>query len=214
MKYVSMLTLPLLLVLSGCAGKAMNENQCLVADWRTAGFEDGSMGRNEQWLGRRAEACAEYGVTPDMDQYLMGRAQGLESYCEPRRAFDLGVRGGRYNNVCPAHLADPFQNALQDGRGLRERRYELGQIENALNSAHTTIQALDNDIIANTLTLATAPEMTNQARIDYALSIKNMAEQRGGLAASIPQMEADLQAARYDLDAFTASIAPKYPGAI
>ncbi|MDG1438310.1 MAG: hypothetical protein P8P98_04985 [Emcibacteraceae bacterium] len=56
--------------------------------------------------------------------------------------------------------------------------------------------------------------MTNQERIDYALDLKNMAEQRGALAASIPQMEADFQAARYDLDAYTASIAPKYPGAI
>ncbi len=213
MRYLIIMIIPVILFLGGCA-KMMNENQCLVADWRTVGYEDGSAGRNEQWLAKRSEACAEYGVAPNMDQYLLGRAQGLEAFCQPRRGFDLGSRGNRYENVCPANLEPAFLNALQDGRGLRDRRAILMDLERAVSSAYADLKTLDEEITANTVTLATAEDMTNQERIDYALDLKNMAEERGRIQSDLPKMEADLEAARYDLDMYVASIAPKYPGAL
>jgi len=192
----------------------MNENQCLVADWRTVGFEDGSQGRGEQWISKRSEACAEYGVTLDLDQYLFGREQGLENFCQPRRGFDMGIRGNRYENVCPRALETDFLVAYQDGRGLSDRRAHVNELEHSISSAYGALEALSDDITAVTVALATENNMTNQQRIDYALDLQNMSEERGRIQASLPQMEADLDAARYDLDSYTASIAPKYPGAI
>lgn len=213
MRNILILLFPTVMVLSGCA-KMMNENQCLVADWRTVGFEDGSQGRGEQWISKRSEACSEYGVTVDLDQYLFGREQGLETFCQPRRGFDMGMRGNVYENVCPRALETDFLIAYQDGRELNDRRSEVNQLEHAVSSAYGTLAALSDDITATTVALATAPDMTNQERINYALDLKNMAEERGRIQASLPQMEADLGAARYELDSYTANIAPKYPGAI
>ncbi|MBT6033059.1 MAG: DUF2799 domain-containing protein [Kordiimonadaceae bacterium] len=212
MKNSLWLILPALLLLSACA-TTMNKDQCLIADWRTIGYEDGSLGRGEQWLSKRGEACAEHGVAPDLNQYLLGRSDGLQTFCRPRRGFDLGSRGVRYEYVCPPELEEVFLVAYQDGSGLRDRRIYLNQLEDTLATAHVDVDALEQLIIDNTLTLATA-QMTNQERIDYALELKNMAEDRGRIQASIPQIQADLDAAHHDLEAYSASIAPKYPGGV
>ena len=211
MKYVLILTLPLVLFLSGCA-KMMNENECVAADWRSVGFTDGTQGRGQEWLGRRAEACADYGVTPNMDQYLMGREQGLVSYCQPRRGFDVGLRGERYDNVCPQNLAGPFLVGLQDGQGLRGREQRVNDADKNLSAAHHDLEHLESDIAAHTTALLDG-NLTTEERVQYALDIKNWAEEMGAIRANIPVIEAELTAARHDLDAYRASIIAKYPGA-
>ncbi len=212
MKYVLVLTLPIVLFLSGCA-KMMNENECLAADWQTVGFLDGSSGRNMAWLERRGEACAEYGVAPDLDRYLVGRSQGLESFCQPRSGFYMGLRRNIYENVCPSELEGAFLVAYQDGLGLRERQNRITEIESAINSANMDMVELDEDIAAATLAVA-APDTTEQDRLSLAVEIRNMAEERGNIEMLIPQLEAELTAARVDLDDYRVSITSKYPGAI
>lgn len=212
MRHILIISLPVILFLSGCT-KMMNENQCLVADWRTVGYEDGSQGRDQQWLSRRSEACAEFGVTPDLDQYLFGRSQGLEVYCQPRRGFSLGLRGTVYENVCPTGLEGSFLAGYQDGLGLRDRENHYNELENRIGASFAELEDLDHGIEANTITLATG-NMTTEERIAYAIDLKNMAEDRGRLSEIIPQLEAERDASRYDLDAYRASIAPKYPGAL
>lgn len=211
MKYALILTLPLVLFLSGCA-KMMNENECVAADWRSVGFSDGTQGRAQDWLGKRAEACAEYGVTPNMDQYLMGRDQGLVNYCQPRRGFDVGLRGQVYENVCPQNLAGPFLAGLQDGSGLRGREQRVSDIDNSLSTAHHDLDQIEQDIAAHTTGLLDG-NLTTEERVQFALDIKNWAEEMGAIRANIPAMEAELVAAQHDLDAYRASIIAKYPGA-
>lgn len=212
MRYFMILAIPATLILSGC-GKMMNENECLVADWRTIGFQDGSAGRTTDWLAKRGEACAEFGVAPNMDQYLMGRDQGLISFCEPRRGFELGRRNGRYDNVCPSNLEGGFLNAYQDGRGLIQREQNVSGLDRAVQDAYAAIDVLEQQLTEDAIALAMI-EMTPQERIDYALTIKEMAEERGRLQQSLPQLQADLEYARQDLSAYASSIAGRYPGAI
>ncbi len=211
MKYILILSVPLIFLLGGCA-KMMNENECVAADWRSVGYQDGTQGRAQDWLGRRAEACAEYGVTPNMDQYLIGRDQGLQNFCQPRRGFDLGLRGGRYDNVCPPNLEGPFLAGLQDGQGLRGREQRVSDIDNSLSAAHTDLENLENDIALHTTALIDG-NLTNEERVQYALDIKNWAEDLGAIRANIPAMEAELVAAQHDLDAYRASLVNRYPGA-
>lgn len=203
---------PIALLLSGCS-KMMNENECLVADWRTIGFQDGSAGRTTDWLAKRGEACAEFGVAPNMDQYLMGRDQGLQTFCQPRRGFELGRRNVRYDSVCPPNLEGNFLNAYQDGRGLSEREAIITNLDRAVIDTIATIDDLERMLTEDAIALAMI-EMAPEERIDYALTIKNMAEDRGRLMNELPQMQADLAFARLDLSAYASSIAGRYPGGI
>lgn len=212
MRNFLILMVPMVLILSSC-GKMMNENECLVADWRTIGFQDGSVGRTSDWLGKRREACAEFGVAPNMDQYLIGRDQGLVTFCEPRRGFDLGRRNVRYDNVCPPNLEGNFLNAYQDGRGLMQREQNISGLDRAVQDAYALIDGLEQQLTEDAIALAMY-EMTPEQRIDYALTIKNMAEERGRLQQSLPQLLSDLEFARQDLSAYASSIAGRYPGAI
>ncbi len=213
MRITLLLVMPVLMLLSGCGGKMMNENECMVADWRTIGYQDGSAGRPEGYLEKRGQACAEYGVAPDMDQYLLGRSQGLIAFCQPRRGFDIGSRGGRYDYVCPSNLESNFLSAYQDGRGLLDRRVLLGDFEREHSAALNRLDYLEKQIATDTIRLATDP-LTSEERVALALNVKEMAEERGRLQERLPQIEVDIANARNDLDMYTASIAGKYPGGI
>lgn len=204
--------IPLTFLASGCA-KMMNENECVAADWRTVGFLDGSAGRAEGFLERRAQACAEYGVSPNLDLYLTGRSQGLESFCQPRSGFYLGLRNTSYNNVCPTNMEQPFLAAYQDGVGLRQHQNRITELESDINAALDDMDELDEEI-ANATRAVSDPETTEQDRLTLAIEIRNMAEERGNIEATIPIMEAELTAAQVALEDYRAGIAGKYPGTV
>jgi hypothetical protein len=204
--------MPLAFLFSGCA-KMMNENECVAAEWRTVGFLDGSAGRPEEFLERRADACAKYGVSPDLDRYLTGRSQGLESFCLPRSGFYLGLRNTIYNNVCPSNMEQPFLAAYQDGVGLRQHQNRITELESDINAAIDDMDELEEEIAEATRAIAD-PETPEQERLTLAIEIRNMAEERGNIEATIPIMEAELTAAQVALEDYRASIAGKYPGTV
>ncbi|MGD2167496.1 MAG: DUF2799 domain-containing protein, partial [Gammaproteobacteria bacterium] len=113
--------------LCGCAG--LSEEQCLSMDWRTVGFEDGARGRPVQSIGNYRQACGEYGVTADLDEYRAGHADGIEAYCRPTRGFEAGRSGSRYHGVCPADSEAEFLEAYSSGRQLYELESALTLIE-------------------------------------------------------------------------------------
>ena len=76
------------LILAGCA--SMSADNCGVADWGAAGFEDGARGEPFSAIGGRASACPAYAAF-DVDAYLAGVSAGLSHYCEPANAFAAGA---------------------------------------------------------------------------------------------------------------------------
>ena len=61
-----------LALLQGCA--SMSENECLNADWRLIGQDDGQSGKPRSILGAYRKDCAQYGGTPNQHEYEEGRA--------------------------------------------------------------------------------------------------------------------------------------------
>jgi len=53
-KLAGLISILALLTLSGCAG--MSAEECAVSDWRTIGFEDGSMGYTADRVGNHRKA--------------------------------------------------------------------------------------------------------------------------------------------------------------
>jgi hypothetical protein len=128
-------------ILSACAG--MSEQACLVSDWRTVGFEDGSAGRAVSTIGNYRQACSKHGVSPDLDLYRAGHAQGAEIYCRPNNGFEVGRRGAAYQGVCPADLEPDFLAQYDSGRHLYQLESTLRRIDGQLASnarAHENIK--------------------------------------------------------------------------
>ena len=121
-------TLALLFLISGCA--TMNASECKNADWEMIGFEDGGEGRLPTYLGDHRQACAEYNITPDMNAYLRGHANGVRQFCTELNGFALGEKGLGYNGVCPPELEGLFLSGYRVGQEF----YDLSRIMDKLES--------------------------------------------------------------------------------
>ncbi|MBT2972252.1 MAG: DUF2799 domain-containing protein [Candidatus Thiodiazotropha sp. (ex Ctena orbiculata)] len=124
----------------------MDREECQLADWRSIGYEDGAKGRPLSYLGNHRKACAEHGVTPDMERYEEGRLAGLEEYCTPRKGFDLGKSGHKHNPVCSAPLAEAFREAWSNGAEVHAAKMQLQNSKQKLDRQRNLIETLQQQI--------------------------------------------------------------------
>lgn len=89
----------LLALLGACA--SLTKEECLSADWRAIGYNDGVRGRLESYVSRHFDACSKVAITPDVQAWQAGRLQGLPLYCTPSNAYNIGRAGDDLNPVCP-----------------------------------------------------------------------------------------------------------------
>ena len=132
---------------TGCA--TLSKEECLSADWRMIGYEDGSRGYPTQRIGKHREACADHGVAPDYETYLTGHREGVRQYCTPSRGFTLGRSGTRYNGVCPADLETAFLAAFDDGRATYRLQQEINQLQQDIRRVRAEQETLRQEIEDN-----------------------------------------------------------------
>ncbi len=180
---------PLLaLALSGCA--AMNEQQCLVSDWRSVGFEDGALGRPVETIGNYRQACTKHGVSPDLESYRSGHADGVESFCQPVKGFNYGHSGASYRGVCPADLEGSFLAAYNEGRQLHELEAALRSADAQIAQRQRALETLKADI-ADTEAALIAEGVSASERVILLNETKELARQHGIIEAEIIELERD-----------------------
>ena len=114
-------------LIAGCSG--MSEQACVSADWRTIGFEDGSLGRSASGIGRYRQQCGEYGIAPDLESYRAGHADGARLYCRESNGFAVGHSGAAYQGVCAADQEPEFLAEYNAGRRLHELESALASVD-------------------------------------------------------------------------------------
>ena len=135
----SLVIAPMLLALAtlgGCA--SISKSECLSANWEDVGVRDGANGRGEEYLIQHTKACAEVNVTPDRESWLKGRDRGLERFCVPQRAYQVGEYGGSFDvGICRGFDEDRLSRAFERGR-------DVHRISEDINSLNDEIQSLRN----------------------------------------------------------------------
>lgn len=126
------------LSLSGCA--TLSENQCRSADWESIGYQDGSRGYNAGRIADHGEACAEYGVSPDRQEYEAGRFRGLELFCTDRNGMQYGRQGSGYSGVCPADLEPQFLEGYELGRRMHDFDQHMSQLQNEIQQVQKELR--------------------------------------------------------------------------
>ena len=179
------------LVLSGCA--TMSEDECLMSDWHAIGYEDGSRGYTMEQFSNRRQACAKHGVTPDFQAYQSGRNEGLVSYCQPSRGYNLGVSGGTYHGVCDVALED----AYRVGQQLYSLRSNVQVANNRIYSKERELERVESQIRSKEALLI-SDETTTEDRVLLLADLKDLSERTGELETEIQQLIADR--ARYEMD--------------
>ena len=116
------------MALSGCA--TLNLEQCRRGDWYGIGLVDGRSGLPAPGrMDRHMQACARHGVRIDDRLYLQGHAQGLLDYCRIDNAFDTGLRGQRYQHVCPPEIDVLFDRYNRAAYRVYEVQRQLDSTE-------------------------------------------------------------------------------------
>jgi len=185
----SLLLIIAALVLSGCA--SMNKNECLNADWRIIGMEDGARGEPPARIGKHREACAKHGVTPDLASYQSGHKEGLKQFCTASMGFSQGKAGRTYKGVCPSHLEGEFLKGYNAGKEIYALSRKIQQAESRISVIDRDIEALKTQISENEQELI-ADATTPERRIILLQEIKDKQKKLGELEAERKQLEKEI----------------------
>lgn len=115
-----------LVLLAGCA--TLSREQCRSGDWYGIGTADGQAGEPLGRLDRHVRACAEYGIPVDEQRYRAGYDQGLRAYCHIHNACAAGLRGHRYQRVCPPEIDGAFERCNRAALAVYRLRRELDEV--------------------------------------------------------------------------------------
>ena len=189
----------------------MDEAECRTADWRAIGYVDGAEGRHPSHFGERRKACARHGVAADFDAYLAGRSQGLAQFCRPRNGYRLGSLGRTYPSVCPAGLEEAFAAAHAEGYGLHTRRLALYRVQKRLRYSKKRAREVEHLLTEHTVLLV-APDTEVSERAAVAVELKQLAEEKAELDATIRDLERERAAAAFEYERYRDSVAARREG--
>jgi hypothetical protein len=203
-RLAGILSIAVLLGTSGCA--TMSEDECVMSDWRTIGYEDGAMGYSADRIGSHRKACAKHGVAPDFEAYRAGRRDGLRQFCQPSRGFSLGTSGGRYNGVCPSDLEPEFVDAFNTGHKLYNLRSQVNAANSQIRSREAELEKTEEQIRQVQADLI-SPETSPEDRVMLLVDLKDLSERTGEIEAEIVNLIEDRAVYEQQLNQYEAMIA-------
>ena len=112
-----MILIAVSLLFSACTPH-LSKQQCESINWYQLGYQDGSQGKYQRNLTKDIQDCAQYKLQVNAPAYRRGWQAGVKAFCTPNTAYNLGVNGATYNNICPASSIKAFASAYR--RGLRK----------------------------------------------------------------------------------------------
>ncbi|MDP5142401.1 DUF2799 domain-containing protein [Rheinheimera baltica] len=185
-----------LAMLTACA--SMDKSECLTADWRTIGFEDGAKGKNETAISEYRQDCADHGVTPDLTAYRRGHREGAEQYCTHRNGFAVGRSGGSYQSSCPSALEADFLSGFRDGQQLYQLQRAVNAARSAFDKQQRLLTQLEQDIVVKT-ELLVEDGLTRDERIALLNEIEDAKHQLIETADYMPELEQNINRAEQAL---------------
>lgn len=181
--------------LTGCA--SLSKQECLNANWRLIGFEDGSQGKQESTIGAHRKACAKVSVIPDLPEYQRGHREGARKYCVKTTAYNLGVSGGAYYGVCPADLEPGFLKAYQTGQELYNITRQIAAVQADIDRYDDDMHALEADIAEHEKIIVDAGD-SRKVRREQLRIIDDLHYQIRGVELNIANADQELRALQMD----------------
>jgi hypothetical protein len=177
----------LAVALLGSCASGMGKDECVAADWRTIGYEDGLHGQPADRIGVHRAACAKHQVTPDLAAYSEGREHGLREYCQPKNGFRAGINGYAYANVCSGAAEAAFVDSYRFGRQIHDARSELRSTQARLRGAREGV-AQTETAMANVTAELVQPKVPTDRRAWLATELVRLTQERTDLLARIDQL--------------------------
>ncbi len=131
-------------IAGGCA--TMSVSECINADWREVGRNDGLEGKRHTELARHYDACMKYEIAPDRKQYMEGRELGLAIYCTQDSGYWEGRNGAGYRRVCAANTEPIFLAGYRAGQAVYNAIEKVRSIRGEIASVKDRIGSLEDEI--------------------------------------------------------------------
>jgi hypothetical protein len=189
--------LAVLVLLQGCA--TLNKDECMLADWRLIGYQDGVAGKSAAVVGTYREDCAKHAVVPDLDAYRAGREEGLQQYCTVDNGYRLGNTGRGFAAVCPAALAQGFRDAYDAGRELYLARSAVNNTHSNINSRKQTLSDLEKNR-AEKLAALISDGLKADQRVMILYEVNELQQEMNSVEDEIVDLEFDLEDQEARLD--------------
>ena len=180
----------LLALLPGCA--TLDKDECLLADWRLIGYEDGVAGKAATVIGEYREDCAKHAVVPDLAAYRAGREEGLLEYCKADNGYRIGNAGRSFAAVCPAALQGNFRNAYDSGRKLYLARAAVNKTASRINDRKQMLSTLETSK-ADKLAALISDGLKADQRVMILYDINELQKEMIDVEDEIADLELDLQ---------------------
>lgn len=191
------LALTLVGLISGCA--TLNKDQCLQANWRQIGFADGNKGEPGHRIEEHAQACAEFGVRPRLDEYLEGRRQGLYSYCQAANGFQVGRSGKKHvAGDCAPHLQSAFLHQYAHGYEIYRIEKELKSKKEIIHSNQRKLSKHDERIAVIRAELA-RKDLSAETRTNLLNEFNRIVELKNALSKENMAIQPDVEHLQYRL---------------
>jgi hypothetical protein len=178
-------------LVAGCS-TGLKKDECLMADWRTIGYEDGLRGFPAERIGAHRVACAKHQVTPNLTAYSEGRDRGLIEFCQPKSGYRVGLNGGGYANVCPAATEPGFVNGYRWGKQIHDARADLRNTQSRLRSARDGVVNAESSMVNVTAELV-LPKVPTERRAFLAQELVRLTQERTDLLLRIDQLSVRAQ---------------------
>jgi ribosome modulation factor len=189
--------LAVLALLQGCA--TLNKDECMLADWRLIGYEDGVAGKSATAVGEYREDCAKHAVVPDLAAYRSGREEGLQEYCKADNGYRLGNAGRSLTAVCPTALEGDFRAAWNNGRTLYLARSAVNKTYSRINDRKQTLSSLE-ETRAQKLAALIADGLNADQRLMILYELNELQQQMHSVEDEIVDLELDLEDQQVRLD--------------
>jgi hypothetical protein len=186
-----------LVLLQGCA--TLDKDECMLADWRLIGYQDGVAGKSATVVGEYREDCAKHAVVPDLDAYRAGREEGLQQYCKADNGYRLGNAGRGLPVVCPMALEGDFRDAYNAGRKLYLARSAVNKTHSSINNRKQTLSNLEKNR-AQKLAALIADGLKADQRVMILYDINELQQEMSSVEDEIVDLELDLEDQQARLD--------------
>ena len=134
-----------LILLSSCA-TPLSLSECNTIDWYSKGLSDGENGASMEKFSGYVKDCSRFAVTPDREEYTLGREKGLDSFCTRDRGYEMGLSGHEYMSVCPVSRELEFRSGYDPGKRLHDAERQIKSINSDISKLEGTIADLEREI--------------------------------------------------------------------
>jgi hypothetical protein len=189
--------LAVLTLLQGCA--TLDKDECMLADWRLIGYQDGVAGKSAAVVGEYREDCAKHAVVPDLDAYRAGRVEGLQQYCKADNGYRLGNAGRGFAAVCPTALEGDFRDAYNTGRQLYLARSAVNKTHARISNRNQTLSNLKDNRVRKLADLI-ADGLKADQRVMILHDLNELQQELHSVEDEIVDLELDLEDQQARLD--------------